>query len=116
MDSTCSYGGSDKQPAKQNDVKNLPHYTAFKMQPIDFFLANIGVLDFLQMCAIKYICRFKMKNGLEDLDKAENYIRYMRQQWEKDHPKPVPTRDPRECSSECTGRCAGCAPHETRRI
>lgn len=70
---------------KTTDVKNLSHWTQFKLQPIEFFRANIGVLDFLQMCAIKYICRYKMKNGKEDLLKARNYIDMMIEDWDKEH-------------------------------
>ena len=68
------------------DVKNLAHYTIFKLQPIEFFRANKGVLDFMQMCAIKYICRYQYKNGLEDLLKARNYIDMMIEDWNKEHP------------------------------
>ena len=88
------------------DVTKLPHYTQFKLQPIEFFRANIRVLDFLQMCVIKYVCRYKLKNGKEDLLKARNYIDMMIEDWDRNHPQP---RDPRECSSECTG-CGGRSP------
>lgn len=70
--------GNPGVPVK--DVANLPHYTAFKIQPIEFFLANKEHLDFLQCNAIKYICRFRMKNGIEDLEKAKNYINLLIQQ------------------------------------
>jgi hypothetical protein len=31
-------------------------------------------LDFYQGCVVKYICRYKKKNGLEDLIKAKTYL------------------------------------------
>ena len=79
--------------AEDKDVKNLAHYTQFKVQPIEFFRANIGVLDFLQMCVIKYVCRYRMKNGKEDLLKARNYIDMMIEDWDKDNP---PVRERRK--------------------
>ena len=39
---------------------------------IDFCQANN--LDFMQGNVIKYVFRYKNKNGLEDLEKAKEYI------------------------------------------
>ena len=47
------------------------HYKKFKIQPIEFIVAN--KLNFIQGCIIKYICRFESKNGVEDLDKIIHY-------------------------------------------
>lgn len=86
------------EPTK--DVKNLPHWTQFVMQPIEFFRANRNILDFFQMNSIKYICRYKLKNGVEDLRKAMNLIEMMIEDWEKANPVPaIPTSlftDPRK--------------------
>ena len=57
------------------DVANQPHYTQFKIQPIVFIMAN--KLDYPTGNVIKYVCRQKMKNGLEDLKKARVYIDYL---------------------------------------
>ena len=44
------------------------HYKDMKIQPAHFCHANgLGGLEF---AAIKYICRWKNKNGIEDLKKA----------------------------------------------
>lgn len=48
------------------------HYKNLKIQPIEFIMANN--LNFCQGNAIKYITRYKSKNGLEDLQKAKHYI------------------------------------------
>ena len=48
------------------------HYKNMKFQPIEFILANN--LGFCEGNAIKYICRYKAKNGIEDLIKAKHYI------------------------------------------
>ena len=48
------------------------HYKQFKIQPIAFIKDN--GLDFCQGNVIKYICRYKFKNGKEDLLKIKHYI------------------------------------------
>ena len=58
---------------KKNDVINTPsHYTQGGIQPIDYIEANN--MNFLEGCIIKYITRYKYKNGLQDLKKAKNYL------------------------------------------
>lgn len=44
------------------------HYKDMKIQPMEFALANN--LNYGQSNAIKYICRYKNKNGIEDIRKA----------------------------------------------
>lgn len=51
------------------------HYNQFNIQPITFIMANN--LSFSQGNAIKYICRYQNKNGIEDLKKAKQYIDFM---------------------------------------
>lgn len=48
------------------------HYKDLPMQPIEFITKNN--LSFTQGNVIKYICRYKSKNGLQDLKKARHYI------------------------------------------
>ena len=48
------------------------HYRKMKIQPIEFILAND--IGFLEGCVIKRICRYKDKNGVEDLQKAKHEI------------------------------------------
>lgn len=48
------------------------HYSKNKIQPIDYILAND--LDFVSGNIIKYVTRYKNKNGLEDLKKAKHYL------------------------------------------
>ncbi len=47
------------------------HYKDFKIQPISFIMEN--ELDFIQANIVKYICRHKDKNGVEDLKKVIHY-------------------------------------------
>lgn len=48
------------------------HYKDFTIQPVEFIHRN-GI-DFLSGNVIKYICRWKSKGGLNDLEKAKHYI------------------------------------------
>lgn len=48
------------------------HYKHYAIQPLQFIEANN--LSFAQGCVIKYILRYKEKNGIEDLKKAKHYI------------------------------------------
>lgn len=48
------------------------HYRKYAIQPTEFIHKN-GV-GFIEGNVIKYIMRYKDKNGLEDLKKAKHYI------------------------------------------
>jgi hypothetical protein len=48
------------------------HYIDMKIQPIDYTLAND--LGYCEGNVIKYVSRYRKKNGLEDLEKAKHYI------------------------------------------
>jgi hypothetical protein len=48
------------------------HYKSYSVQPIEFIQQNN--LSYIQGCVIKYICRYKDKNGREDLEKIKHYI------------------------------------------
>ena len=48
------------------------HYKSFKIQPIEFI--TINGLGYIVGNIIKYVCRYKSKNGIEDLRKARHYI------------------------------------------
>ena len=57
-----------------NDTVNNPaHYTQGKIEVLDFILDQD--LPYLPGQVIKYICRYRFKNGLEDLQKAEFYLK-----------------------------------------
>ena len=49
------------------------HYADMKIEPIEIIEAF--ELDFVQGSIIKYISRYKNKNGIEDLKKALHYCR-----------------------------------------
>lgn len=48
------------------------HYCNLAIQPMEYILAN--GLDFAQGNVIKYVTRFRDKNGLRDLEKAKHCI------------------------------------------
>jgi hypothetical protein len=47
------------------------HYKFFTIQPYEFISKND--LNFFQGNVIKYVCRYKHKNGIEDLEKIKHY-------------------------------------------
>lgn len=57
------------------------HYAKNKIQPIDFILENN--LGWCEANAVKYLTRWKNKNGLEDLRKAKHYIELLIERVEK---------------------------------
>lgn len=68
--------GSDKQVGGT-------HYSTQKIQPIEYILGNN--LGYCEGNVIKYVSRYKNKNGLEDLFKARQYIDFLIEDY-KDKP------------------------------
>lgn len=66
------YGDVVNTTQNNTSVLNNKHYTDKKIQPLDYILANN--LDFCEGNIIKYISRYKQKNGMEDLLKAKDYL------------------------------------------
>lgn len=48
------------------------HYMDMAIQPVDYILTNN--LGFCEGNVIKYVSRWRKKNGIEDLKKARHYI------------------------------------------
>jgi hypothetical protein len=55
------------------------HYKHYKIQPIEFFMAN--QLSYDTCGVIKYAMRHQNKNGLEDLRKAKHLLELMAQHY-----------------------------------
>ena len=68
-----------------NNKISPQHYSKYKIQPIDFIQAN--ELDFAQGNVIKYVLRYKDKNGIEDLQKAKQNIDFLIKYLEKANEK-----------------------------
>ena len=48
------------------------HYKTFAIQPVEFLHRN-GI-GYIEGNVIKYLCRWRQKNGVEDLKKARHYL------------------------------------------
>ncbi|ADD94090.1 hypothetical protein GBVE2_gp054 [uncultured phage MedDCM-OCT-S04-C1035] len=53
-----------------DNIKEPAHYIANKIEPIDFIIENN--FNFCEGNVIKYISRYKRKNGIEDLKKQDS--------------------------------------------
>ena len=51
------------------------HYRRSTIEPIQFILAN--KLDFCEGNVVKYVSRWKLKGGVEDLKKALHYLAFL---------------------------------------
>lgn len=65
------YTDQNKQAGALDIQVGGAHYKDMKIQPLEFTMANN--LDFIQGNVVKYICRHKNKNGVEDLKKVIHY-------------------------------------------
>jgi hypothetical protein len=65
MEEDEAFNALDKQVAG-NHYKDLP------IQPVEYIYAN--ALGYFEGNVVKYISRWRKKNGLADLEKAKHYI------------------------------------------
>ena len=72
--------GNIQQLTINDPVSRPAHYTQGKIEVLDFILDQ--ELPYLPGQVIKYICRYRFKNGLEDLQKAEFYLKRLIEEWE----------------------------------
>lgn len=63
------------------------HYKNFKIQPVEFIHQN-GI-GYMAGNVIKYVSRYREKNGIEDLKKARHYIDMMIEFEQEAEKKPV---------------------------
>lgn len=54
------------------EQKGGSHYREMPVQPFEYSMSN--GLDPMQHTIIKYVSRFRSKNGIEDLEKAKHTI------------------------------------------
>jgi len=66
----------DDKCAAQNNARSVQvggdHYSKLAIQPFDFITANN--IGWAEGCAIKYLVRWRDKNGVQDLRKARHFI------------------------------------------
>jgi hypothetical protein len=53
------------------------HYKKFKIQPTEFITKN--KIPFIEGCVIKYVVRWRDKNGLQDIDKAIHFLQLLKE-------------------------------------
>jgi len=66
-----------EEEKKKTDMVNSPaHYNEANIETIDIIqsVTKDGFESYLQGNILKYICRYKYKNGSEDLEKARWYL------------------------------------------
>jgi hypothetical protein len=64
------------QPERGHDAVSRPdHYTQWPIEPFTFLMLN--AVPFAEGSVIKYVMRWRKKNGLEDLRKAKRIIEMM---------------------------------------
>lgn len=67
-------------------IDNQEHYTANGIEPIEIMKANLSTEEFhgwLVSNVWKYTMRYKRKNGLDDLKKANTYLQWLMEDVEK---------------------------------
>jgi len=73
----CPEEDYDRVPREERGVvdplvNRITHYSRQRIQPVEFIHAND--LGFCEGNCIKYVCRWKYKGGIQDLEKAKHYI------------------------------------------
>lgn len=73
---------STKEVTTQKEAKSAldyqvggNHYHQMKYQPLSFIM-ELG-LNFCEGNIVKYVARYKFKNGLQDLKKAQHYLKFL---------------------------------------
>ena len=72
------------------------HYKNLPIQPVEFIERNN--LGFCAGNVIKYVCRYKNKNGIEDLKKAKHYLELLIEIEENEYDNSISSHDS-VCSS-----------------
>jgi hypothetical protein len=72
----------DSRAKKISNPIEPTHYTDLKITPLEYIEANEEYLTWNLCNVIKYVSRHKMKKGLEDLKKAEWYLKNEIKNWE----------------------------------
>ena len=64
-----------KREIMESESISPEHYSKLKREPFDFIHEN--GLGFAEGNIIKYVCRWREKNGIEDLEKAMRYLQLL---------------------------------------
>lgn len=66
------FDATNQRPSALSIQHGGAHYKDLPIQPIEYIHAN--GLGFCEGSVIKYITRWRLKNGVEDLKKAQHFI------------------------------------------
>ncbi len=88
-DTECAIEESiEKSDDKPCDAVNHPsHYTSGKIEVIDYIRDKMSARDFTSFCqgnVLKYVSRWRDKDGVQDLKKAQVYLNWMIESAEKE--------------------------------
>lgn len=75
-----------EEPQTSDLIDNQPHYKNQGIEPIELMRENFSKEEFagfLQGNVLKYMLRYKDKNGIEDLKKAKTYLTWLIEEEEK---------------------------------
>jgi len=61
---------------QENSSIEPAHYTELAISPLEYITANEGEFSWCIANVIKYVSRYKRKNGIEDLKKAAWYLQH----------------------------------------
>lgn len=61
-----------------DDINTPKHYAGYEIEPITFIMRNN--MPYADGNVVKYVCRHRMKNGLEDIQKAIKYLKFIAKQ------------------------------------
>ena len=61
----------------QNKQVGGDHYKKYVIQPVDFIAKNN--IPYIEGNIIKYLLRWRDKNGIEDLDKIVHYVELLKE-------------------------------------
>jgi len=65
-----------KPDPRVNNPIEPNHYRDMPLSPLEYITANEGEFTWCIANVIKYVSRYKKKNGLEDLKKAKWYLEH----------------------------------------
>ena len=66
-------------------MSETPDHYNMEIQPIEFIVKNN--IPFREANIIKYVCRHRDKDGIDDLLKAQHYLQMLIDEWEEEHPE-----------------------------
>ena len=75
----------EETSSTESSVTRPKHYSAGKIECIEALrscLGHEGFIDYATGNCMKYLWRFRRKNGLEDLKKAQVYLNWLIEEWE----------------------------------